>query len=555
MATLRSVLPIIGKGRPGSTSFLRKLYLLLLVLPWPLTTVEAAEWFDQSENLLQEPCPYILYWGGLEARFTYDQSTGVYTSELKLSPEAVLEAIKREPRLWDGQTLLETLALEVNGMVIRSDYNHPETYQASIEPLKAMIKALKEGDRITFQKIQLPGDKYGSLSLLIGRSEFPIKAETKTKRYGVSAVHWGKNTFAQGEKRFMTVAEFWDMILSEPQLEYTNQTFRKPEQWNLGVFTEQNPFLRSWVDRSDALNFNQLRERLEEEYDNIKPGAIIQFSAWGILDDAPKSEQDTFITYDPITKEKTTTVVYPGSQIALGFAAEEVLSCRIISDLDPRRFLKLEDQHTFQIKWGAFSESIPRSVFAQAYYTLDEAGTRHADNSMNMWNNRLTKKEILEMLRQKPEFSRDKAPLTDFNFTLTYQERDYFAEQGQAPADLVIKLERELKPGQIVRISGIQARENPGRYVVGSAQVLKNQVELDSKIQTAEALDVLISGEKQQVLRLNLTVAEFEALRPKLEKTPGIWLQQGDIDLTPFAFEFEVRDEDHKPALPANKKD
>ena len=134
------------------------------------------------------------------------------------------------------------------------------------------------------------------------------------------------------------------------------------------------------------------------------------------------------------------------------------------------------------------------------------------------------------------------------------QERDYFAEQGQASAELVKKLERELKPGQIVRISGIQARANPGRYVVGSAQVLKDQVELDSKIQTAEALDVLISGEKQQVLRLNLPASEFEALRLKLEKTSGVWLQQGDIDLTPFSFEFEVRDEDHKPALPADQQ-
>lgn len=554
MPSLLSILSVNLLKNPVCGNFFRNFRIALLVFsPWAIPA-GAAEWFDQSENLLQEPCPYILYWGGMEARFTYDKSADVYTAELKLSPEAVLEAIKREPRLWDGQTLLEKLALEVNGIKINSDYNHPETYQASLEPLKGIIKGLKENERITFEKIQFPGDKFGRLTLLIGPSAFPpMKAETK--RYGVSAVHWGKNTFAQGEKRFMTAAEFWDMLLSEPQLEYTNQTFRKPEQWNVGIFTEQDPFLRLWVDRNDALNFNQLRERLDEEYDNIKPGASIQFSAWGILDDAPKSELDTLIIYDPITKETTSTVVHPGSRIALGLAADEVVSCRIISDLDPRRFLKLEDQHTFQIKWGAFSENVSGSVFAQAYYTLDEAGTRYADHSKTLWNNRLTKKEILAMLRQKPEFSLDKKPLTDFNFTLTYQERDYFAEQGQASADLVNQLERELKPGQIVRISGIQARANPGRYVVGSAQALKNLVELDSKIQTAEALDALISGEKQQVLRLNLTASEFEALRLKLEKTPGIWLQQGDIDLTPFVFEFEVRDEDHKPALPSNKKD
>ncbi|MDZ4705908.1 MAG: hypothetical protein SH848_18420 [Saprospiraceae bacterium] len=526
-----------------------RLYLALLVcFPLPLT-IEAVEWLDQSESTQPAPCPYILYWGGLEARFTHDESTDAYTAELKLSPEVVWEAIKREPRLWDGQTLLETLALEVNGIVIRSDYNHPETYQSSLEPLKGVIKALKEDDRITFQKIQLPGNKYGSLTLLIGRSEFPKK--TETVRYGVAAIHWGKNTFAQGEKRFMTTAELWDLLLSEPQIEYSNQTFRKPEQWNVGIFNEQDPLIRLWADRSDAFNFNQLRERLDQEYDNIKAGATILFSAWGLLDDAPKSQLDTFITYDPLTRKKTSTVVPAG----IGFFAEEVISCRIIGEEDPRRFLKLEDQHAYQIKWGAFSESAPKSVFAQAYFNPDEAGVLHADNSMTMWNNRLTKKEIIDMVRQKPEIFRGKELLNDFSFTLSYQGQDYFSEQGQTPADLVKKLERVLKAGDTLKISGIQARTNPGRYVVGFAQTLKNFTELDSKMQTAEVLGVLISGEKQQVLRLNLPVAEFEALRPKLEKTPGIWLQQGDIDLTPFTLELEVRDEDHKPPLPANKKD
>lgn len=556
MPPLLSVLPSSGKGRLDVFSFLRKPYLLALFVFGALPlTIEAAEseWLDQSENAQPEPSPYILYWGGVEGRFTYVESQGAYSAALNLSPEAVWEAIKREPRLWNGETLQETLTLEVSGISVSSDYTRPEVYQECLKPLQGVVKILKEGDRMVIEKIYLPDGKYGSVTLLIGPSEFKPKQEAK--RYGVAAVHWGKNKFAQGEKRFMTTAEFWDMLLSEPQIEYTNQSFRKPEQWNIGIFMEQDHFVRPLADRSEAYSFNQLRARLEEEYDNIKPGVSILFSAWGLLEDAPKSELDTFITYDPVTKAKTSTVVYPGSRIAFGFLAEEVISCRIIDDLDPRRFLKPEDQHTYQIKWGAFTENIPGSIFGQAYYTLNKAGAVYTENKAAMWNNRLTKKEIQEMLRQKPEFSRDKIPLNDFNFTLTYQEQDYFVEQGQTPAALLKKLERELKPGQILKISGIQARVNPGRYVTGLAQTLKNHTELDSKIQEADVLNALISGEIQQVLRLNLPVAEFEALRLKLEKTAGIWLQQGDLDLTPFAFELEVRDDDPKPVLPSNKKE
>ncbi|NUO00864.1 MAG: hypothetical protein HUU01_09660 [Saprospiraceae bacterium] len=528
-------------------------YLLPIVIIASLAQhTEAAGMTAQSGSVQPEPCPYILYWGGLEARFTADKNGEGYSSELNLSPEAVWEAIKREPRLWDGETLQEQLVLEVNGILVTSDYTRPEIYQACLKPLQDVVKSLKEGDRMVIEKIIFPGGKYGRVILIIGSSE--LQPEPKMFRYGVSGITWGKNWFTQGEKRFMTTAEFWDMLLSEPQIAYTNQTYRKLDQWNVGIFIYNSPVLRLRAERNDALNFSQLRERLEQEFENIKPGAKVLFSTWGLLDEAPKHELDTFQFYDPSTGGKTSVRVYPGSRQLFGSISEEVLTCRIIGSDDPRRFLKPEDQHTYQIKWDAFSENMPESVFGQAYYTPDEESLLHADNQMTLWNNRFTKKEIIGMLRQKPELFRSKELITDLDFILSYKGRDYSSAYGQTPADLLKKLERELKSGDVIRISGIRARANPGRYVVGFATELKNHKELESKIQTAEALDVVNSGEKQQVLRLNLTASEFEALRPKLEKIPGIWLQQGDIDLTPFSLDLEVRDDDHKPTLPAKKK-
>lgn len=553
MPTLRSVLPLSGKARLCSTPFLQKLYLLLLVLYTLPLTIEATEWLDQAENLPQEPCPYILYWGGLEARFTYDQSTEVYTSELKLLPEAVSEAIKREPRLWDGKTLLETLALEVNGIKVNSDYNHPEIYQASLPVLKDFAKELKEGDRIAIETINFPDGKYGHVTLLVGPSKSGSKEKGTTfvKRIGISNINWGNQSFAQGEKRLMTTAEFWDMLLSEPKIQYSDQSFRKTDQWNVAIFNEDGPVLLPLADRSDALDLNQLRDRLDHEHAIIQPGASVRFSAWGTLE----IQSDTFKTI-PIGAGDGTLVITNSGRIPITrLPAEELLTCLIMDDLDPRRFLKPEAQQNYQFKWGTFIEPATWKAFAKTFRSQALEDLRYSDYAQILHVQRLSKKDILNLLRERPQLFRAQEPLNDFRFTFHYQNQDYLIEPDKSPANLIKKLEQDLRPGEIIQIKGIVAHGNARRDIVGTLQHFQQLPELAAKIPEAEAIEVLVNGEKQHLLRISLPFPIFESLRPVLEKVPGIWLQQGDIDLTPFKIEIEVRDEDHKPPLPVNKKD
>jgi len=519
------------------------------VIPTLPLTIEAAEWLDQSENLHQEPCPYILYWGSLEARFIYDKSTDVYTSELKLAPETVLKAIEREPRLWDGQTLLETLNIEVNSSKVSSNYNHPETYQASLPALTDFVKTLKEGDRMAIEKINFPDGKFGSITLLIGPSKSGSidKNTVIVKRTGISNINWGNQSFAQGETRLMTTAEFWDMLLAEPKIQYSNQSFRVLDQWNVAVFNENGPLLLPRADRSDALDLNQLRARLDHEHASIQPGARVSFSAWGTLE----IQLDTFKTIAPGAEDVTLVITNPGRMPISMPQAEELFTCLIIDDLDPRRFLKPEAQQNYQLKWGAYIETSTWKAFAKTFRSQEHEDLRHSDYPKILVVQRLSKKDILNLLRQRPQLFSAQEPLNDFRFTLNYQNQDYLIGPGETPSNLIKKFEQDLRPREIIQIKSIMAQKNANRDVVGTSQSFRQFPELAAKIPEAEAIEVLVNGEIQQLLRLSLPFPIFESLLPVLEKTPGIWLQQGDIDLTPFKIEIEVRDEDHKPALPA----
>jgi len=98
-----------------------------------------------------EPKPYILYWGDIETRLGYDEIRGQYNAELQLTPETLLEAIKREPRLWTGETLLPRFSLKFNDIVVSSDYNRPETYEATLPNLETAVKSLQKDNSITKQ--------------------------------------------------------------------------------------------------------------------------------------------------------------------------------------------------------------------------------------------------------------------------------------------------------------------------------------------------------------------------------------------------------------------
>ncbi len=529
-------------------------YHAMLALPLLTLNTAFAEWRSPGELIYVEPSPYILYWGGIEAHFDYTQTTDTYAAELKLSPEAILEALKREPRLWDGKTLLETLSLEIRGIAVQSDYNRPEIYQACLPQLKEALSGLKEGELVAIEKIPFPDGKTGTVLLTAGPSEF--KENQETAAILPNLISWGKYLFLKSEKRFMTTAEFWDMLLFDPQVHYPNQTTHSPQQWNISLFHENMPIMRLLSNWNEALDLNQIRERLDQEHESITAGAIINFSAWDIVQESPNIRFDTFFTLDPVTLQETATIVQRGSPGAFRFPADALLSIVVVEDDDPRRFLRFPDLQDFTLNWGPFSERISGKQFAQSYTTVSGDSIRHvyADRKLKMWNNKYPKKDILAMLDNPLQLFQGTTELKDFSLIIHYKNRDFYVQNGQTPKELTDILRKEVKAGDLITISGIHASVRPYRYLTGLKTVLEQYPELKSKIQSAEVAEVYLPGEKQSLLRLRLPVEEFEVLRLKLEKKAGIWLQHGDIDLNPFTFEVEVRDEDPKPELPENEK-
>lgn len=60
------------------------------------------------------PSPFILFWGTFQAGFEYLPATGRYLAEIHISPEELQEAIQREPRLWNGQSLEQRLTVSAD---------------------------------------------------------------------------------------------------------------------------------------------------------------------------------------------------------------------------------------------------------------------------------------------------------------------------------------------------------------------------------------------------------------------------------------------------------
>jgi hypothetical protein len=69
-----------------------------------------------------EPTPYIFYWGAVQAKLMREGDR--YTGEVHLSVAEFREAVKREPRLWNGQSLEQHLTFDFKGKGVRSDYEN-----------------------------------------------------------------------------------------------------------------------------------------------------------------------------------------------------------------------------------------------------------------------------------------------------------------------------------------------------------------------------------------------------------------------------------------------
>jgi hypothetical protein len=498
-----------------------------------------------------EPTPYIVYWGAFQAKFNYTSATKAYFAEIHISPEEFREAIKREPRLWTGETLLQRLFMEINGQEIKSDYYNPEIYKTTLPALQAMADKLSDADYLKVGNITLPEGKTGALFIFLDstRPGWIPKANTESKQDGpvITEVLWGKRSFMPMEDRYVTVSEFWDIIGSQPLIRYKDAPERTPKMFNLAISNTGNPVLRYNADEKDAYDLDALRERLRAHEQKIKPGAVVWIAAWDAFDKASlQASVDTVITIDPVTHQQTS--IYINKNGGLVQSTSDLVAFRLVADADPRRLLNKSETRNFSFEWGPYSAAFPNRMHGESYVQPGSGEHLYTDEPVESHSNTLTKKDILQMLRAPSKLYRENELLTDFNFTLDYKGYGVLIQNGEVPEDLISKLERELQPGESIRLTGFQARTGASRKMIAT-QTAFQQVSGEVIVEKVEMVNIHRTPGDVPLISLLMKPDSYKALQDKLAGIPGIWFQYGEIDLSPVTFILEVRNEDPKPPL------
>ncbi len=492
-----------------------------------------------------EPSPYILFWGAFQAKFEYLPATGRYLAEIHISPEELQEAVKREPRIWNGTSLEQHLSLEIGGRTFASDYNDPDVYRQKQADLSALFTALQPIGYLSLERIALPGGKWGNVNIFLDgkkpkwvTSPPTIPIEPRTPVYDYST--WGSQRFSPGESRFMTEAQFWSLIQAIPTVFFADGHTRTPEKWGLAIVSNGGVVLRPPDGPDGARSLEQLRARLQELKDQIRPGVKIWLSAWDLTQPAPEAPAvDTVITFDPETYKESVSIVRRDGPARL--ISHEVAGITILPPYDPRLLLSESDTRSYRLECGPYpADFIGRYAVS---YTGAQGERLYADAPVSQRTYKNTRNDILQMLRSPLRFFRGNEPLTDWNLTIDYKGLGVAVKNGEVPGDLLAQLERELQPGDVLRFTGLQARTGGPRQIAMPKTTFHELAGIFSGYNLKEV------RMGQDLVGLFVPPDTYESLRTQLGARPDLYWQYGDIDLSTVTLELEVRSEDPKPPL------
>ncbi len=479
-----------------------------------------------------EPTPYNFYWGSLSGKFMYDSFSKSYSLELESSPEEVREALKREPRLWNGKSLEQHLAFSCDGLPVRTDYNNEAVYAGVRSALEERIARLSSADVLELRELRLPNGETATVRITLGieppnwlprqRSEVQWQTDAGREHSAFLNLQWSEKHLV--DQQFFTEAEFWNYIQNTPTIKFKagNESVepQTPTKFSCRITGPEGQILRQLNEYENAYTLEQLRAELQIIRLELKPGAIVWITGW----------VDSRKAGDP----------HSSTQMRSGSAVFQ-----LVGPYDPRRFLRRADRKTYFLEWGNLSLSFASS-YACTY--RDNNGTFiHTDNPKQQRVATLAKTEIIRMLQLPARLYREKELLPDFNFTLDFKGYGVLIKNAEVPADLIQKLERALQAGDVLKITGIQARAGGPMQVVlpthalGRLRTVATRHSLGNfKVETLE------SGELSRVV---FSAAAANILRNELKNEPGFYLQYGDIDLLNSTVELEVRADDPKPTL------
>ncbi|MBP6826379.1 MAG: M56 family metallopeptidase, partial [Saprospiraceae bacterium] len=405
-----------------------------------------------AKTTAPEPTQYNFYWGSIQCKIFHDTASDRYFGEAELSPEEFREALKREPRVWNGHALEQHVSLVMAGLAVRSDYNEPGVYAAGRKKLEDFVTPLKQEDVVELTEVSLPNGRTATLRLSMGAGvadwlprnsgeinalEDPAKAMIDEDAF--AELKWGNTTVNAKGRQFFTVGEFWEIMSNNPQVVYRDGRAKVADSlaiWAGFPGTNYRLLIRQPAGGGARYSMSELRRELEGVRDQIKPGVVVRI--------VQKPEQED-------QPPKASLELYPRSVFSL------------VPDNDPRLTLLRSDRRDYFFEWGNFSRQFP-DMYAYAF-TSNDHQTITTDLQYNVESFGLTAKEISTFLKLAPRLYREKELLGSFSFQIKYADRTARVENGQVPADFLSFFEKNVKDHDQITLSDFKAEAGGLRMV------------------------------------------------------------------------------------------
>jgi len=462
-------------------------------------TVTSTAAAPQTEVAAAEPSPYILYWGLIQCKFEQETS-GRYVAEAHISPDAFMESLKREPRLWNGTSLEPKLAFQVENQTVRAEYYDEKVYASYRKNLETLVMGFKNGDVVKLNRIPLAGGEFGTVYVYLDgaspswlpkkQSESYYRADpTKEIIKGKYELSWSGKPKTEPDRYFYGISEFWEMLKQVPNI-YDQLSERYYPADNLVVTLIDNPLefgqRYKTLGKNAAYTWSELYDLFSASKDKVVPGSTVYID-WRSLRANPMAGD---------------TIINIGGQIEQvtrgEYSVKSLAMFNLVPDDDPRIKLRGSDRQDYTFEWGDFTTRF-LNMYGVSYPLPEDASLREkvlanqplvvvseepqikpilaprlfADRTTRTENHLMTAREIINMVKLAPRLSREtmfpdmsksepklsvnSVLLDHSSFYIQYRDRVAKVENGICPADMIAFVEQNLVPKEVIYLSEFAA--------------------------------------------------------------------------------------------------
>jgi hypothetical protein len=424
---------------------------------WAGQLGEVVVFSHKSTPVTTKKTPYIFYWGAIQCNIIHDTKTDEYWGEISTSKGEVLEALTREPRIYNGHNLEQYFSFVVGDLTIKSDYNDVSVYSSTRKDLESIVLNTSENSLLTLQKTALPNQKTATIRIFfdqnnpkwLPRNVSEINAQTQPSLAVAGLpfdIEWGNESARYDpDREFYTLKEFWDIIGSQPagQLNDGITTF-DVEFNNLVVFQPNGEALIRFRTNSD-LNLAGIRQLLAEVRNEIYPGSR------AVLYLSHRQSQNETEGFN-LLREKS--VAGNPTTVLTRIPILDAISFTLVIDQDPRLALRRSERKDYTFEWGNLAAKFPNQ-YAKRFKLGNE--DVFADRTFEVTTTALSRREMLDLCQLQPRFSAQDQPVQINNFTMNYKELGAIWDKNGVDEAMIAKLQSELKAGDKLILNAFQA--------------------------------------------------------------------------------------------------